>query len=120
MTRSTKPVRRAFQEPASDGQQAQPAPVPDTLARTPPIGLHLISAFSAPARQKRAPGLSTRCARPYLYQDLEITARVCSDRRQRCTTLAGHGKQHQHRPLFGGHLAQATGTDRTSIDTVGT
>jgi hypothetical protein len=112
--------RRAAPEPANDGRRARPAPVPGTLAHTPPTRCRSMSAFSAPARQKRAPGLSTRCARPYICQDLEITAQICSDRGQRCTTLAGHGKQRQRRPLFGRSLAQATGADRTSIDTAGT
>jgi hypothetical protein len=48
-------------------------------------------------------------------QGLEITARVWSDRRQRCT-LTGHGKQRPRRPFFGRHLAQAIGAGTTSID----
>lgn len=52
-------------------------------------------------------------------QGLEITARVWSDRRQRCT-LTGHGKQRPRRPFFGRHLAQATGVGRTSTDAAST
>jgi len=45
-------------------------------------------------------------------QDLEIAVGVCSDPRQQCAQLAGHGQQR--RPPPGRRPTQATGADTTS------